>query len=86
MGNVFKLTPAGGSWTYTDLHDFAGGNDGITPLGRTDCRRADGTLYGTTYYGRYRQRMSRRLRRRVGDNSVNPEQVSSTGVTSPLHK
>jgi uncharacterized repeat protein (TIGR03803 family) len=25
-GNVFKLTLAGGNWTYTDLHDFAGGS------------------------------------------------------------
>ena len=27
-GSVFKLTPSGGSWTYTSLHDFTGGSDG----------------------------------------------------------
>ncbi|MGC2110369.1 MAG: choice-of-anchor tandem repeat GloVer-containing protein [Candidatus Korobacteraceae bacterium] len=31
-GNVFKLTASGGNWTYSDLHDFAGGsNDGAYP-------------------------------------------------------
>jgi uncharacterized repeat protein (TIGR03803 family) len=24
VGTVFKLTPSGNSWTYTDLHDFTG--------------------------------------------------------------
>ena len=27
-GVVFKLTPSGSGWTYTDLHDFTGGSDG----------------------------------------------------------
>ena len=27
LGNVFKLTKTGGSWTYTSLHDFTGVND-----------------------------------------------------------
>jgi uncharacterized repeat protein (TIGR03803 family) len=32
LGNVFKLSLSGGSWTYTDLHDFAGGpTDGHSP-------------------------------------------------------
>jgi hypothetical protein len=33
-GTVFQLTPpavAGGPWTYTVLHTFAGGSDGATP-------------------------------------------------------
>jgi hypothetical protein len=28
MGSVFELSPSGGGWSYTDLHDFTGGNDG----------------------------------------------------------
>ena len=49
-GNVFELIPSGGSWTYTSLYDFTGGNDGAEPL----CNvifDANGNLYGTTYYG-----------------------------------
>lgn len=45
-GNVFKLTPSGGSWTYTDLHDF-NGHDGANPLGSV-VLDAQGNLYGTT--------------------------------------
>ncbi len=32
-GIVFKLTPSNGAWTYTSLHDFAGGGDGGLPVG-----------------------------------------------------
>ena len=32
-GSVFELSPSGGGWTYTDLHDFTGGNDGKWPTG-----------------------------------------------------
>ena len=33
-GRVFKLTPSGGGWTYTGLHDFpVPGNDGYYPNG-----------------------------------------------------
>jgi len=49
-GNVFKLTPSGGGWTYTSLHDFTGGSDGSAP----DCNvifDANGNLYGTTVWG-----------------------------------
>jgi uncharacterized repeat protein (TIGR03803 family) len=49
-GNVFKLTPSGGSWTYTSLHDFTGGTDGGAPR----CRLvfdSTGNLYGTTTIG-----------------------------------
>jgi uncharacterized repeat protein (TIGR03803 family) len=31
-GNVFELSPSGSGWTYTDLHDFTGGNDGAYPI------------------------------------------------------
>jgi uncharacterized repeat protein (TIGR03803 family) len=50
MGNVFKLTNTGGSWTYTSLHDFTGGSDGYFPLTGVTFDTS-GNLYGTTYYG-----------------------------------
>ncbi len=28
-GTIFKLTPSSNGWTYTDLYDFSGGNDGL---------------------------------------------------------
>jgi uncharacterized repeat protein (TIGR03803 family) len=46
QGNVFKLTPSNGSWTYTSLHDFTGGEDGARPLGQVTLD-ASGNLYGT---------------------------------------
>ena len=45
-GSVFKLTPSGGSWTYSSLHDFANGSDGGNPVGRL-ILDASGNLYGT---------------------------------------
>jgi len=45
-GTVFKLTPSGGGWTYTDLHDF-NGQDGSLPIG-TVLLDAQGNIYGTT--------------------------------------
>ena len=50
MGNLFKLTPSNGSWTYTDLHDFAGGNDGDGPLQGVTLD-ANGNIFGTTSFG-----------------------------------
>jgi uncharacterized repeat protein (TIGR03803 family) len=50
VGNVFKLTNNGGSWTYTSLYDFTGGNDGGYPVSGVTFD-ASGNLYGTTYYG-----------------------------------
>jgi uncharacterized repeat protein (TIGR03803 family) len=48
-GTVFKLSPSNGSWTYTDLHDFAGGaDDGCNPYGSVTLDR-NGNLFGTTY-------------------------------------
>jgi len=46
-GGVFKLTPSGGSWIYTDLHDFMDG-DGAYPYGSVAVD-AHGNIYGTTY-------------------------------------
>ncbi len=46
-GSVYKLTRSGGGWTFTDLYDFTGGNDGQGPYG-TVTIDANGNLYGTT--------------------------------------
>jgi uncharacterized repeat protein (TIGR03803 family) len=46
LGSVFRLSPSGGDWTYTDLYDFTGGTDGCHPY----CDLvldANGNLYGT---------------------------------------
>lgn len=50
QGSVFKLTPSGSGWSFTDLHDFTGGSDGGSPLGgvAVDAR---GNLYGTASQG-----------------------------------
>ncbi len=49
-GNVFKLTPSKGGWTYTSLHDFTGGSDGGSPFSNV-IFDAVGNLYGTAYAG-----------------------------------
>ena len=50
-GTVFELTPSGGGWAYTDLHDFTGNpDDGGSPGGNV-IRDANGNLYGTTTRG-----------------------------------
>jgi len=48
LGNVFKLTPGAGGWTYTDLHGFRG-SDGVEPVGGV-VLDANGNIYGTTFY------------------------------------
>jgi len=50
VGTVFKLTPSGGSWTYTSLHDFTGGSDGGYPESNVTFD-ANGNLYGTASEG-----------------------------------
>ncbi len=50
VGQVFKLTPTNGSWTFTDLHDFTGVTDGGTGLGGV-AFDASGNLYGTAWGG-----------------------------------
>ena len=48
VGSVFKLAPNGGSWTFTDLHDFHPlGSDGCYP-NNSMVMDASGNLYGTT--------------------------------------
>jgi uncharacterized repeat protein (TIGR03803 family) len=49
-GSVFKLTRSGGSWTYSTLHEFSGGNDGGNPMSSL-VFDADGNLYGTASDG-----------------------------------
>jgi uncharacterized repeat protein (TIGR03803 family) len=49
-GSVFKLTHQGGGWTYTTLHDFLGGNDGLEPIGGPTVD-AQGNVYGTASEG-----------------------------------
>jgi uncharacterized repeat protein (TIGR03803 family) len=53
QGIAYELAPpatAGGAWTLTDLHDFAGGADGATPMAGT-VQDAGGAIYGTTAQG-----------------------------------
>ncbi len=50
-GSVFELSPSGGSYTFTDLHDFSlGSDDGGFPDGGV-IRDASGNLYGTAVDG-----------------------------------
>lgn len=51
VGMVFQLSPeAGGGWTFRTLYSFQGQPDGIFPYGGL-VRDAEGSFYGTTYYG-----------------------------------
>jgi len=51
-GNVWELTPSNGGWTYTDLYDFTGGNDGASPFSNVSVATdGSGTLYGTASGG-----------------------------------
>jgi uncharacterized repeat protein (TIGR03803 family) len=49
-GNIFKLTPSGEGWIYTDLHDFTGGFDGGRPLDGL-VLDPSGDIYGTASIG-----------------------------------
>jgi uncharacterized repeat protein (TIGR03803 family) len=49
-GTVFKLTPSGGSWTYTLLYTFTGGSDGESPGGGLLFDQ-NGNLYGIAVRG-----------------------------------
>jgi uncharacterized repeat protein (TIGR03803 family) len=49
-GDVFKLTQSGGVWTYEELYDFTGGNDGGEPYCSV-ALDANGNLYGTASAG-----------------------------------
>jgi uncharacterized repeat protein (TIGR03803 family) len=49
-GTVYKLTPSGGTWTYTSLYVFTGGADGYYSFSNLVFDK-QGNLYGTTIYG-----------------------------------
>ena len=49
-GNVFKLSPGNGGWTYTSLYDFSGGSDGGAPDGQLTMD-SQGNLFGATFLG-----------------------------------
>lgn len=49
-GTVYKLTPDGGGWFLTTIHNFKGGNDGAGPGSRV-VLDADGNLIGSTPRG-----------------------------------
>ncbi len=51
LGSVFKLTPSGGGWTYSSLHDFTGGSDGEFSYSSV-VFDTSGNLYGTAMGGR----------------------------------
>ena len=49
-GLVFEMTPANGGWTFIDLHDFGGADDGAEPYGSVAVDGA-GNVFGTTNEG-----------------------------------
>ncbi len=49
-GSVYMLSPSGGGWIETPLHEFSGGADGGSPYGGL-LLDASGNLYGTTSGG-----------------------------------
>jgi uncharacterized repeat protein (TIGR03803 family) len=49
-GTVFMLTPSGGAWTETILHNFVSGEDGANPVASVVVD-AGGNWYGTTQNG-----------------------------------
>ena len=49
-GMVFKLTPSGDGYAFTDLHNFNYRGDGSNPLGGVVLDSA-GNIYGTTLNG-----------------------------------
>ena len=52
QGSVFELSPSGGGWVYTDLHDFTSGDDGALPVGAVAVD-TNGNIFGTTSQGVY---------------------------------
>ena len=50
QGMVFKLSNHNGSWTFTALYSFTGGNDGARPYAGVTIG-PDGALYGATSVG-----------------------------------
>ncbi len=53
-GNVYKLTPSSGGWTFTNLYNFGSGDDseGFFPVGKVVLDN-QGNIYGVNYEGPY---------------------------------
>ncbi len=49
-GVIYKLTPSGGSWSFSVIHNFTGMADGDQPTSAPTFDH-DGNLYGTVFYG-----------------------------------
>jgi hypothetical protein len=49
-GSVFRLGRTASGWALVPLYEFAGGNDGATPISRV-VFGPDGSLYGATELG-----------------------------------
>jgi uncharacterized repeat protein (TIGR03803 family) len=47
LGNIFRLSPSGSGWIYTDLYDFSNHGDGAYPSGDLTMD-SDGNIYGTS--------------------------------------
>jgi uncharacterized repeat protein (TIGR03803 family) len=52
LGSVFRLSQSPAGWTYTSLHDFAGGTDGNQPIAGVSFD-SHGNLFGTAQGGTY---------------------------------
>jgi uncharacterized repeat protein (TIGR03803 family) len=50
LGMIFELSPNGTAWTFTDLHDFNGSDDGESPQGIL-VLDGSGNIYGVTAGG-----------------------------------
>ena len=50
LGSVFKLSPSGGQWTFTDLYDFPCGANGSLPYGSVAID-PNGNVFGTASVG-----------------------------------
>ena len=50
LGSAFELSPSGGGWNYTALHNFADGTDGKFPLSSL-VQYTDGSFCGTSAWG-----------------------------------
>lgn len=50
LGSAFKLTPSGGSWTYSSFHDFTEGLDGGFPVSNL-MFASSGKVYATAALG-----------------------------------
>jgi uncharacterized repeat protein (TIGR03803 family) len=46
LGNIFRLSPSGSGWIYTDLYDFSNHGDGEYPTGDLTID-SNGNIYGT---------------------------------------